>query len=108
VHARSVSRLYWSSGIRMFRLLGVILASSRVHLRCSAHAQMSFTKPWMGSAMMTTTRRCREPTLRNWRSSRAEAFVYLDRPSGHLPVGLESSIRRCAVLALEAIESIHH
>jgi hypothetical protein len=33
-----------------------------VHLRCSAHAQMSFTKRWMGSAMMTTTRRCREPT----------------------------------------------
>ena len=53
MHAKSVSRRYSSSGIPMSRLLGVILASSRVRLRCSARARVTFTKRWMGAAMMT-------------------------------------------------------
>ena len=53
MHAKSVSRRYSSSGIPMSRLLGVILASSRVRLRCSARAHVTFTKRWMGVVMMT-------------------------------------------------------
>jgi hypothetical protein len=55
VHARSVLRRYSSSGVRMSRLLGVILASSRVRLRCSARAQVNFTKRSMEALMMMMT-----------------------------------------------------
>jgi hypothetical protein len=53
VHTRSVLGRYSSSGIPMSRLLGLILASSRVRLRCSARAQVSFTKRSMRAAMIT-------------------------------------------------------
>jgi hypothetical protein len=57
VHAKSVSRRYSSNGIPMSRLPGVILASSRARLRCSARAQLNFTKRSMGTAMRTAMMR---------------------------------------------------
>jgi hypothetical protein len=64
--------------IPMSRLQGVILASSRARLRCSAHAQLRFAKRSMGAAMMRierwidrelqrlTSGSCREPVWFWW------------------------------------------
>jgi hypothetical protein len=72
------ARRYSSNGIPMSRLQGVILASSRARLRCSAHAQLRFAKRSMGAAMMRierwidrelqrlTSGSCREPVWFWW------------------------------------------